>query len=199
MEVKDKIQEGTASETVPYAEFFLRGIASLIEALVFMALSIPVAFTLPMFLDRLNATTLVPQIPGFFFLEGFLPGVTFPLFLASVFHHLNVSQPEGVSASATMVWTMVLGGLLLVDLLYHAIMESSPLQGTIGKIIVGMKVQRVDGKRASFITCLLRNCLRLLSMATLFLGYFMVLKNSRKQALHDKLSGCVIVNDTPPQ
>lgn len=199
MEVKDKIQEGTAAETVPYAEFFLRGIASLIEALVFMALSIPVAFTLPMFLDRLNATTLVPQIPGFFFLEGFLPGVTFPLFLTSLFNHLNVSQPDGVSASATVVWTMVLGGLLLVDLLYHALMESSPLQGTIGKIVVGMKVTTTDGKRPSFIKCLLRNGLRVLSMATLFLGYFMVFKDSRKQALHDKLSGCLVVNDAPPQ
>lgn len=178
-----------------YADFWMRGLAAVLEALVLMGVSIPVAFGLPLMITRVDASVILPEIPGFFFLEGFAPSVAFPLFAMKANQHLTAHERIGPTGDTTLIWALVIGGLVFGNLLYHVIMESSPLQGTLGKVVIGMKVTRIDGSRPSFVQVLIRHFARLLSMLPIFGGYLMIIKTAKKQALHDILSGCVVRKD----
>lgn len=178
-----------------YADFWMRGLSAVLEALVFMGISIPVAFGLPLIISRVDASIILPEIPGFFFLEGFAPSVAFPLFAMKANQHLTAHERIGPTGDTSLIWALVIGGLVFGNLLYHVLMESSPLQGTVGKVVIGMKVTRSDGSRPGFFNVLVRHMSRLLSMLPVFGGYAMILKTAKKQALHDILSDCVVVKD----
>jgi|AGTN01.2.fsa_nt_gi Predicted membrane protein/domain len=178
----------TTSET-RYADFWLRGIAALIEACVFMALSIPVCFILPFFISQIDANTLIPPLPPLFFIEGLVPEISFPLFMAYL---KEFNTEAGLTQATPLIWSSVLGGVLLINLLYHSIMESSPFQATIGKLVVGLKVKDAHGQRISFLRALSRNLLRIPSTVPLCLGYFMAAKTKARQTLHDKFSGTFV-------
>jgi uncharacterized RDD family membrane protein YckC len=77
--------------------------------------------------------------------------------------------------------------------LYGAIMESSPSQATLGKMALRIKVTTQDGARATFGRSARRQFGKLLSVATLFIGAFMMVWTQQKQGLHDLLSGCFVV------
>ena len=192
----DTHSRADAPKLPPRAEFFRRGIAALMEALLFMGLSLPAALTLPLLISQMDASALVPQLPGVFFLEGLLPGLCVPVFLMSLWGLRDNSA--SLTAATPMVWSCVLGSLLLVNLLYHAILESSPLQGTLGKFVVGLRVVDMKGRRPSFFLALLRNATRVFSTLPLLLGYFMISIGKERRALHDRLSFCQVVVDEAP-
>jgi uncharacterized RDD family membrane protein YckC len=78
--------------------------------------------------------------------------------------------------------------------LYYAFMESSERQATLGKIAVRIKVVDRQGMRISFLRATGRHFAKLLSTLTLFIGYLMAAFTSRKQALHDMVASCLVVN-----
>lgn len=78
--------------------------------------------------------------------------------------------------------------------LYYAYMESSEKQGTIGKIALGIKVVDLDGNRVTFARATGRFFAKSLSALTLGIGYFMAGWTQRKQALHDMVAHCLVVN-----
>lgn len=67
-------------------------------------------------------------------------------------------------------------------------MESSVGQGTIGKMIVGIKVGDADGNQISFGNALGRYFAKILSFLILCIGFMMAGWDEKKQALHDKLA-----------
>jgi uncharacterized RDD family membrane protein YckC len=83
---------------------------------------------------------------------------------------------------------------LLVWWLYYALMESSSRQATLGKLALGIKVVDRQGNAVSFGRATARNLTKLLSGAILMIGYLMAGFTSRKQALHDIVAGCLVVN-----
>ncbi len=86
----------------------------------------------------------------------------------------------------------------LVVLFYFVLMESSPLQATLGKLMLGIKVVDGAGKRISFLRALLRNIAKSVSYI-LFIGYLMAAFTKKKQGLHDLLSGCLVINKDAEQ
>jgi len=78
--------------------------------------------------------------------------------------------------------------------LYYAIMESSERQATLGKVAVQIKVVDRRGGRISFARATGRHFAKLLSGLILFFGYLMAAFTSRKQALHDMVASCLVVN-----
>jgi uncharacterized RDD family membrane protein YckC len=76
--------------------------------------------------------------------------------------------------------------------LYEAFMESSSYQGTIGKMIFGMKVTDLNGNRISFERATGRHFAKILSAMILCIGYIMVGFSDRKQGLHDLLAGTLV-------
>jgi uncharacterized RDD family membrane protein YckC len=86
------------------------------------------------------------------------------------------------------------GGLgLLLGLLYWSLLESSPLQATLGKMALGLKVTDLEGRRLSFPRALGRTLAKLLSTLLFMIGYLMVGWTARKQGLHDLIAGTLVV------
>jgi uncharacterized RDD family membrane protein YckC len=88
-------------------------------------------------------------------------------------------------------------GILLVSLswLYFAIMESSKYQATVGKLLLGVKVVDLKGKRISFLKATGRYLGKFLSRLLLGFGFIMMLFTKKKQCLHDKLTKTLVVKN----
>ena len=100
-----------------------------------------------------------------------------------------------IEATANAVATLL--GLIL-GWLYYAIMESSKRQATFGKMALGIRVVDLNGDRISFGKASGRHFGKILSPITFFIGHFMAGWTKRKQALHDKMSGCLVVKNNSP-
>jgi uncharacterized RDD family membrane protein YckC len=77
--------------------------------------------------------------------------------------------------------------------LYWALMESSPWQATLGKRIVGLRVTDLAGRRISFARASGRHFGKAISSLPLLLGFVMAGFTEKKQALHDMMAGCLVV------
>ncbi|HEY3397058.1 MAG TPA: RDD family protein [Armatimonadota bacterium] len=77
--------------------------------------------------------------------------------------------------------------------LYFALMESSRKQATLGKLLIGIKVTDLEGRRISFWRATGRTFAKELSGLVLMIGYLMAGFTAKKQALHDILAGCLVV------
>lgn len=64
---------------------------------------------------------------------------------------------------------------------------------TPGKALMGLRIVRSDGNRLNLRRAIIRLAGYWLSASLLFLGYLMVLIDARRQALHDKLAGTLVV------
>jgi len=77
--------------------------------------------------------------------------------------------------------------------LYFALMES--MKGaTIGKMALGIIVTDLQGNRISFGRATGRYFGKIISSLTLCIGYIMAGFTQRKQALHDMIAGCLVIN-----
>ena len=84
---------------------------------------------------------------------------------------------------------------LVVTWLYYAIMESSKMQGTVGKLALRIKVTDYDGNRVSFGRATGRYFGKILSWLILMIGYIMAGFTEKKQALHDILANCYVIKE----
>ncbi|MEK7398373.1 MAG: RDD family protein, partial [Candidatus Poribacteria bacterium] len=81
----------------------------------------------------------------------------------------------------------------LMGWMYFALMESSPHQATIGKIVMGINVVDLNGNRVSFFRASNRFFAKTLSVLLLFIGYIMAGFTEKKQALHDIIARCLVM------
>ncbi len=79
--------------------------------------------------------------------------------------------------------------------LYFALMESSKTQGTVGKLVLKIKVTDYEGKRISFARATGRYFGKILSSMIIMIGYIMAGFTEKKQALHDILASCYVVKE----
>ena len=103
-----------------------------------------------------------------------------------------VMAPVGFAVG--LIWE---GGNLvgvIVGWTYYSVMESSPKQGTLGKMALGIKVTDLDGNRISFGRATGRYFAKWLSALILGIGYIMVAFTAKKQGLHDQVASCLVVN-----
>lgn len=83
----------------------------------------------------------------------------------------------------------------LLGWLYFAGFESSSFQATLGKNVLNMNVTDLEGRRISFAKATGRHFGKIISTITLLIGYLMAGFTEKKQTLHDKMAGCLVVND----
>ena len=89
-----------------------------------------------------------------------------------------------LAATASLVFTW----------LYHALMESSEWQATLGKKALGLVVTDMAGQRVSFGRSTRRHFAKIITnMVPAFIGYLMAGFTEKKQALHDMIAGCVVL------
>jgi uncharacterized RDD family membrane protein YckC len=107
----------------------------------------------------------------------------------SIGYHGQLAPPHSI---VKVVVYYVLAAL--VAGLYFAVMEASPWRATIGKRVVGVKVTTLDGQRVDFSRAAARLLAKFgLSLALLGLGFVLAGIDARKQALHDKVAGTLVM------
>jgi len=88
-----------------------------------------------------------------------------------------------------------LGSLVtfVLQWLYYALLESGSRQATLGKRAMGIKVTDIEGNRISFGKATGRYFAKILSAIILFIGYLMMLWDDKRQTLHDKIAGTLVI------
>ena len=152
---------------VEYAGFWVRFLAFLIDSAV-----MGIGFVL----------ILIPLI----FLTG-LGGIVGEIHPNEDMNDVGIFMLFGLlflAATVSLLWTW----------LYHALMESSEWQATVGKRLLGLVVTDMAGRRLSFGRATGRHFAKIVTnMVPAFIGYIMAGFTERKQALHDMISGCLVL------
>jgi uncharacterized RDD family membrane protein YckC len=141
----------------PFAGFWLRVIAAIIDAVIVQSVVWPVTLVIGLIIGLAGTSVQMPHA-----------GI-----------HL-VAIIVGATLGMAAHW------------IYEATMESSSRQATLGKMVLGLKVTDVHGKRISFARATGRNFAKYLSSMVLCMGYVMAGLTERKQALHDILAGTLV-------
>jgi uncharacterized RDD family membrane protein YckC len=153
----------------PYAGFWLRFVALIIDAIVISIIEFVV------FVPLLSAVGL-----------GFIGAIS----------EMDAEEPgnivgliAAVVAAAGAYWILAKA----IQILYYSIMESSNSQATLGKMAMGIKVTDMQGGRLDLTSAFLRNLCKLISDFTMFIGYIMAGFTEKRQALHDLIAGALVV------
>ncbi len=85
---------------------------------------------------------------------------------------------------------------IIAGFIYCPAMDSSKTQGTIGKMLMGIKVTDLQRRRVSFDKATKRHSSKFFSYLTLFIGFIIAGFNKRKRALHDIIYGCLVIRSS---
>ncbi len=91
------------------------------------------------------------------------------------------------------IFQQVIPGFFVFLFLYHLILEATPLQATLGKLLFDICVFDRNSRRAGAVTTLLRHLAKLLTLLTAGIGFIMAAFRKDKLAMHDLLSGCSVM------
>jgi uncharacterized RDD family membrane protein YckC len=132
--------------------------------------------------------------------DGLLVGVVMAvlifLFAAGAIGGIAAGSPEAAAAAFSLIGLLNLASIIAMWL-YFALMESSPAQGTLGKIAVGLIVTDLAGNRIGFGRATGRFFGKILSGLVFAIGFLMAGFTERKQGLHDMLASTLVVNKNP--
>jgi uncharacterized RDD family membrane protein YckC len=151
--------------------------------------------------------TLHGQYAGFisrfvaFWIDQLIVGgalAVFSMLVGFVLQEVRIDQWLGIGPlPPASVAALAAAAAVLLDLVYCVAFWL--LAGrTPGKQAMGLLLVRTDGQRIRFGSALLRWLGYYLS-AILFLGYLWILVDDRRQALHDKLAGTMVVYSRPKE
>lgn len=106
----------------------------------------------------------------------------------------DMDSSAGLIIAAIGAYLVGVIALSILGWLYFALMETSVNQGTLGKMALGIKVTDLNGNRISFGKATGRYFGKIISGMILYIGFIMAGFTEKKQALHDMMAGCVVVN-----
>ena len=113
------------------------------------------------------------------------------------FTEIHISGNELCELVARLVpWYLPVGAVsvfILATILYYALFESSRRQATPGKMLVGIFVTDLQGKRIGFWRAVVRTMAKAISKLILYFGFALALFSSRNQALHDLFAGTLVL------
>ena len=95
--------------------------------------------------------------------------------------------------SALVKINLVIG--LAINWLYFTVLESSKLQATLGKSILGVRVTDLNYQKISFAQANIRYWSKLISMLLfmLIVGIIRLMLNNKEQIVHDELAKTIVV------
>jgi len=133
---------------------------------------------------------------------GCVVGIISLVFGIGLFGSMASMDMESMGEDETAVMAAgMIGGIMtfvlfvfLAQWLYFALMESSSKQATLGKMALSIVVTDLNGNRISFGRATGRYFGKILSGLVLYIGYIMAGFTEKKQALHDMIAGCLVVN-----
>ena len=112
----------------------------------------------------------------------------------AIFQSQTLSELQKVqtSASSPLGVLISLGCALAFFLIFWVNYDGA----TPGKKLLGIKIVKVDGKKLTYPVAFIRYIGYMISAATIFffgLGYLWIIWDKKKQALHDKIAGTIVV------
>jgi uncharacterized RDD family membrane protein YckC len=93
------------------------------------------------------------------------------------------------------IWTLLLS--VFLTFAYFALMEGSPIQATIGKRALGLKVTDSNGCRLGLARSAFRQLMKAAELLTSGLTYLIAAFTPRRQALHDIFAGTLVLRAGP--
>jgi uncharacterized RDD family membrane protein YckC len=142
----------------------------------------------------------MPAYAGFWlrFLAVMIDGILLEVVILPVSFMVGVFvglMGHGAEQAALQVIAGILGAMvgLFSYWLYFALFESSAKQSTLGKRVLNLYVTDLSGNRISFARATGRHFAKLISSATLLIGYMMAGWTEKKQALHDMIAGTLVM------
>ncbi len=105
---------------------------------------------------------------------------------------LNTSEAIGMAGAILGTLALFIVLSIVANWLYHALMESSRFQGTIGKIALGIIVTDNDGNRITFARATGRYFAKIISRMIFMIGYIIAGFTDKKQALHDIIANTLV-------
>ena len=152
---------------VPYAGFWLRAVAYLLDVILVSVVTVPIVIALVV-------ATGLPE-------------------WAKTMSDENSQDPAAFIPLFTFIALLVV--IMLCGLwLYYSLTESSVWQGTVGKKAMGLMVTDLDGRRVTFGRATGRFFSRLITgLVPLLIGYILAGITAKKQALHDMIAGTLVL------
>ena len=157
------------------------------------------------YINQNAASPTTPKFAGFWFrtlasiIDGVLCQLLIIFIVAPIGFSLGLQLADSYSLSEIEMigygTGFVLGGL--IQWLWFTVAESSKWQATIGKKMVGLKVTGEIGERISFGKANGRYWSKILSTLILGVGFLMVAFTEKKQGLHDKIAGTLVIKTNP--
>ncbi|MGH9737938.1 MAG: RDD family protein [Candidatus Acidiferrales bacterium] len=86
--------------------------------------------------------------------------------------------------------------MVMAQWCYFALLESSALQASVGKRVLGIYVTDITGKRISFARATGRYFAMIISTLTFGIGYLMAAFTPKKQMLHDIIAESLVLKKT---
>jgi uncharacterized RDD family membrane protein YckC len=83
--------------------------------------------------------------------------------------------------------------LIVIPWLYYAGFESSRSQATPGKLLMHIVVTDMTGNKPTFARVTLRHFAKFVSALIIFIGFLMIGLTQRRQGLHDRVAGCLVL------
>lgn len=99
----------------------------------------------------------------------------------------------GIELSQSFLYSLGFLMFYIITWLYFTILESSSYQATIGKMVIGIIVTDINCKQISFGRANGRYWSKFLSAIVLYTGFIFAGFTSKKQALHDIMSECLVL------
>jgi uncharacterized RDD family membrane protein YckC len=130
-----------------------------------------------------------------FVIDAFILSIIFAL-AASFYPSQMMVLPDPNAQSMFVIPQIKLPGLIFLFVMmwvYYASFEASAWQGTPGKRLLRLYVTDLNGRPISLGRASLRYFGRRISEFTFLVGFIMAGFTARKQALHDLLSGCLVL------
>lgn len=106
----------------------------------------------------------------------------------------DMSEGEIIGMAGALFGAAMLTWLITIAIgwLYFALMESSKLQGTVGKLALKIVVSDMEGNRISFGRATGRYFGKILSAIIIYIGFIMAGFTEKKQGLHDIIAGTLV-------
>jgi uncharacterized RDD family membrane protein YckC len=126
---------------------------------------------------------------------GILEAVGIPVF--DDFRTVDVVV-DGATETQTKIEYSVTGIVVTLALIwgYYVGFEVSKYEATPGKIAMALRVTDLEGRRVGVIRSSIRHFAKLLTLATLSIGFFIAVFTRKRQTLHDLIAGCVVISKT---
>ena len=116
--------------------------------------------------------------------------------IASFYPTTFIKFPDAASTSLTslpQLTPLAFAITITATWFYYTVFEASAWQATPGKRVLRLYVADLNGKRVTFARSAARNFAKIISSLTFLVGYLVAGFTEKKQALHDILSGCLVL------